>query len=114
MWRAPAIVGCLWAAFVLCWLVLARFNKKASTTGSRTAWRVRLVIVLAAVLVVTFRHRHTGARLAAVSRHGLPFQAGMAAQWAGVALCALGFGFAFWARAYRSQLGHADVTASGA
>lgn len=100
--RAPAIVGCIWAVFVLCWLVLAQFNKKASgSTSWRAAWwlRLRLAAILG-VLVVILPRRHGLAHLFAPIGRTLPFQAGIAAQWAGVVLCLLGFGFAFWARVH--------------
>lgn len=94
-----AVVGCLWAAFVLCWLILAQFNKKASRTGSRAPLVLRFVAA-AIVLVLLLVRRHAGPRLIGAIRHGLPLQPGPAAQWLGVGLCVVGFGFAFWARAH--------------
>lgn len=95
--EAPAIVGFLWAAFVLCWLVLAQFNKRASRTPWRTSWGLRLV-VLAGVLIVIFRRRHGMPDLLASIARDPALHPGLAGQWLGVGLCLLGFGFAFWAR----------------
>lgn len=91
------MVGWLWAAFVLCWLILAQFNKKASRTPWRTTWGLRL-IVLAAVLAVLLRRRHGAAGLVTSMRHIPALHLGFAGQWAGVGLCLVGLGFAFWAR----------------
>lgn len=94
---AHVIVGFLWAAFVLCWLVLALFNKKASRTPWRAHWAVRL-IVLAAVLAVILRRRHGVPGLFTPIGRTLSLHPGAIGQWAGVGLCVIGFGLAFWAR----------------
>lgn len=99
MRQAPSIVGFLWAAFVLCWLVLAQFNKKASRTPWRRAWGLRLV-VLVAVLAVILRRRHGAAGLFTSIGHVPALHPGPAGQWLGVGLCLVGFGFAFWARVH--------------
>jgi len=94
---APAIVGWFWAAFILCWLLLAQFNKKAS----RTPWRATLglrLLVLAGLLVVMVLHRHGPTGLLGAIGRSQPFHVGPAGQWLGVGLCLAGFGFAFWAR----------------
>jgi protein-S-isoprenylcysteine O-methyltransferase Ste14 len=97
----PAVVAWIWVAFFLCWLILARFNKRASrsTPWRRRAWAVRLPIIVA-VLVFTWYRRHTGRVLAASTRHWLSLHPGVAGQWLGVGLILLGFGCAFWARLY--------------
>lgn len=96
---ARSIVGFLWAAFVLCWLVLAQFNKRASRTPWRATWALRLAL-LVAVLVVFLPRRHGVARFFAAMGRNPMLHPGFAGQWAGVALCLVGFGIAFWARAY--------------
>ena len=96
---AHTIVGLLWAAFVLSWLVLALFNKKASRTPRGAAWAVRL-IVLAAVLGVMTRRQHAAAGLVVSMSRTLSLHPGPIGQWVGVGLCAAGFGLAFWARIY--------------
>ena len=95
--EAPSVVGWLWAAFILCWLVLARFNKKASRTPWRAALGLRLA-VLAAVLVFMVLRRHGMADVFTAIGHAQAFHVGPAGRWLGVGLCLAGFGFAFWAR----------------
>ncbi|MDE2049880.1 MAG: isoprenylcysteine carboxylmethyltransferase family protein [Gammaproteobacteria bacterium] len=100
MRQAASIVGLLWAAFVICWLVLAQFNKKASRSWSRpTAWGLRLP-VLAGVLVVILLRRHGVPGLFTSVARTLPLRVGIAGHWLGVGLCLAGFGFAFWARVH--------------
>ena len=95
---ASSIVGWLWAAFVLCWLILAQFNKKSTRTASwRPAWALRLA-VLVGVLVMVLPRRHGVAGLFTPIRRAVPLHVGIAGQWMGVGLCLVGFGFAFWAR----------------
>jgi protein-S-isoprenylcysteine O-methyltransferase Ste14 len=95
-----SLIGLLWAAFVLCWLVLAQFNKKASrNTPLWAGWGVRVAIIIG-VLVFGLAGRHgLAARFASFSR-SLPLHPDIAWQWVGVGLCVLGFGFAVWARVY--------------
>lgn len=97
----PWLVTWLWAAFFLCWLVLALFNKKASRSvpWRRRAWGMRLAI-LAAVLVFARLRRHAGGGSVVPINHWLALHAGVAGQWLGVGLVLLGFGFALWARAH--------------
>lgn len=75
-----------WGAFWLYWLVAAFSMKKARLSWSREL-RVRAVLVVAAILL---------SRLGAFRDHGVntdPWLAGI-----GLALFALGLGFAVWAR----------------
>ncbi|HEY7889172.1 MAG TPA: isoprenylcysteine carboxylmethyltransferase family protein [Steroidobacteraceae bacterium] len=95
--EAPSVIGWLWAAFVVCWLVLAQFNKKARRTPWRAVLGLRLV-VLAVALAVLLPRRRAVARLFASVGHGQALQVGIAGQWLGVGLCLAGFAFAFWAR----------------
>ena len=97
--RDPSsIVGWLWAAFVLCWLVLAQFNKKASRSASwRPAWALRLAVLIG-VLVVILPRRGGMTRLFAPVGRALPLHVDVAGQWVGVGLCVVGFSFAVWAR----------------
>jgi protein-S-isoprenylcysteine O-methyltransferase Ste14 len=100
MWKAPAIVGWLWAAFVLCWLVLAQFNKKARrATSRRTAWALRVAVLVGVLIVLTPRRPAVRHFLISGSR-ALPLHVGVAGQWLGVGFCVAGFGFAVWARAH--------------
>lgn len=98
-----SLVGLLWLAFILLWLVLGRFNKRASKgTPWWLHWRLRMAIIVAVIVVISLR-QHPGSHHAVaghlVSIRGfLSFHPGIAAQWVGVVLCVLGFGFAFWAR----------------
>ena len=97
--RPATLVGLLWAAFFLCWLVLARFNKKASrrTPWRRRAWGLRLAVI-AGLLVMVWLRQHAGSGFGASTVRSPPLHAGAPAQWLGVGLCLAGFGFAFWAR----------------
>jgi protein-S-isoprenylcysteine O-methyltransferase Ste14 len=94
-----SIVGLLWIAFVLCWLILGQFNKRASRSARWTGWGARLVIIAGVLVVMSFQ-RHAGAGWAAAVRRAAPLHPGILAQWAGVGLCLVGFGFAFWARVH--------------
>ena len=97
MLKAPSIVGWLWAGFVICWLVLAQFNKKASRRSpAQTVWWLRVVLLVIVLTVLLLRHGLDG-RLVSI-RHDLPARPGAAAQWLGVGLCVVGFAFAVWAR----------------
>ena len=98
MGEAPAIVGWLWVAFVLCWLILAQFNKKASRgASSRIAWGLRLAVLAVALVIILLRRHGVPGPFTPV-RHILALHLGIAGQWLGVGLCLAGFGFAFWAR----------------
>jgi protein-S-isoprenylcysteine O-methyltransferase Ste14 len=98
MREAPWVVRCLWVAFILCWLVLAQFNKKASrSVPGRRAWAIRLVIIVTAVAIMLSRRRGAAGLLASIGR-SLSLHPGIAVQWVGVGLCLAGIGFAFWAR----------------
>lgn len=100
MWQAHAVVSALWAAFFLCWLSLALFNKKASTRSPwRRAWAFRLAIIALAIVVVSSR-RHGAAGLIAAIGRSLALRPGIPAQWVGVGLCLAGFAFAGWARVH--------------
>jgi protein-S-isoprenylcysteine O-methyltransferase Ste14 len=97
---AHALVACLWVAFVLCWLNLARFNKKASRRSPwRGMWGLRVAILVVVLAAVLLRRHGIAGRLAAFS-HSLPAHPGIPEQWAGVGLCLAGFGFAVWARVH--------------
>jgi protein-S-isoprenylcysteine O-methyltransferase Ste14 len=97
----PAVAIWLWLAFILGWLALAQFNKKASRTTPwrRRAWAIRLPIIVA-VLIFTWYRRHIGARPSPLMRHWLALHPDIAGQWLGVGLILLGFACAFWARLY--------------
>lgn len=97
MREAPRVVACLWAAFILCWLILARFNKKASRTPWRAVLGLRLA-VLAGVAVFILLRRHGMTGVFRTINHAQTLHVGTAGQWLGVGLCLVGFGFAFWAR----------------
>jgi protein-S-isoprenylcysteine O-methyltransferase Ste14 len=98
--REPgSIVGLLWIAFVVCWLILGQFNKKASRTARWSGWGARLVII-AGVLLVASVQRHAGADWAGAVRRAVPLHPGIAGRWVGVGLSLAGFAFAFWARAH--------------
>jgi protein-S-isoprenylcysteine O-methyltransferase Ste14 len=103
--RVPLVVACLWAAFILGWLVLAQFNKKASGSvpWRRRAWGLRLLVMVVVLVVVSLgRHagRHAGVGLATSIRGVLSYHPGVVGQWLGVGLMMIGIGFAFWARAH--------------
>ena len=75
-----------WGAFWLYWLVAAFYTKRGRVQWSGQV-RIRVVIVVLAVLLVRF---------GAVRHHGLntnPFRAGL-----GLGLFAVGLGLAVWAR----------------
>ncbi len=99
MWQAPAAVGALWAAFILYWLILALFNKKASRRPPwMRGWRVRAAIIVG-VIVLLHVMRHADPGLFLAIRRSAPLRPAVPVQWAGVVLCVAGFAFAFWARA---------------
>ena len=101
MLAIPRLVTWIWAAFFLCWLVLALFNKKASRSvpWRRRTWVVRLAI-LVAVIVFTWFRRHGGSGSTASIGRSLSLHPGIAEQWLGVGLVLIGFGFALWARVH--------------
>jgi protein-S-isoprenylcysteine O-methyltransferase Ste14 len=97
---APSIIGWLWTAFVVGWLILAQFNKRASRRMPwRSTWGVRVAVIVAVLAILSSR-RHAGAGFIAAISRSLPLHTGLPAQWVGVGSCVVGFGFAFWARAY--------------
>jgi len=96
---APAVIGWLWLAFVVCWLVLALFNKKANRGARWSGWGARLAIA-AGVVLVTWLQRHGAAGPEDSIGRALTLHVGAAGQWLGVALCGAGFALAFWARAH--------------
>jgi protein-S-isoprenylcysteine O-methyltransferase Ste14 len=98
---AVSILGWLWVAFFLAWLVLALFNKKASRSapGRGRAWGFRLAVIAAAVMLAQLR-RHEGPGWGAALGRVLSAHAGLGGQWLGVGLSFLGFAFAFWARVH--------------
>jgi protein-S-isoprenylcysteine O-methyltransferase Ste14 len=100
--RTPQLlVGWLWVAFLLYWLILALFNKKASPDAPwRTAWGVRLAVAVVAVLLILSSRRAAAPGLLASIGRVLAIHAGIAAQWLGLGLCLAGFGFAIWARGH--------------
>lgn len=100
MREAPAVVGYLWAAFVLLWLVLAQFNKKGRRgTHRKSAWAIRLSVIVGVIVILSFRHHAAAGFLGSISR-AAPLHPGIPGQWAGVGLCLAGFGFAIWARTH--------------
>jgi protein-S-isoprenylcysteine O-methyltransferase Ste14 len=97
--RPTVLILLLWLAFVLCWLVLAQFNKKASKgTSSWAGWRLRFAIAFGLFILVRFRRHAVVGTLASI-HHTLPHP-GIALQWVGVGLCLAGFAFAVWARVH--------------
>jgi protein-S-isoprenylcysteine O-methyltransferase Ste14 len=77
-----------WASFWLYWLVAAFSAKRGRVPWSRELW-IRAVVVVVAIALV---------RLGAFRGHGLdtdPWRAGL-----GLALFAIGLGFAVWARVH--------------
>lgn len=92
-----SLIGWLWAAFVVCWLVLAQFNKKASRrTPLRAGWGLRVAILIGVLIVVVPLHRNgVAGRLASIGR-SLPLHPGITQQWVGAGLCLAGFAFAVW------------------
>jgi protein-S-isoprenylcysteine O-methyltransferase Ste14 len=98
---APSVIGWLWTAFVVYWVILAQFNKKPSrSTPWSSAWAVRVAIIVGVLVVLWFRRRGAGGFPAPISRSLWLHHSGVAAQWTGVGLCLAGFTLAFWARAH--------------
>lgn len=97
--NAEAVVGWLWIGFVVYWLILAQFNKKAKRSARWSGWGARAAIIAGVLLVTGWRRRGTGGLAGSIGR-SLAVHPGMASQWTGVALCLAGFAFAFWARAH--------------
>lgn len=100
MRQAPAVVGCLWAAFVLLWVILAQFSKKGRRgTHRKSALAVRLSAIIGLIFILSFRHHAAAGFLGSISR-AAPLHPGIPWQWLGVGLCLVGFGFAIWARTH--------------
>lgn len=94
---APSIVGWLWIAFVVLWLILSRFNKRASRSAPWSGWLVRLAVIVGVITAISFRRHAIADHLASIHR-SVPVHLGIPGQWVGVGLCLAGFGFAIWAR----------------
>jgi protein-S-isoprenylcysteine O-methyltransferase Ste14 len=100
MLNPHALIGLLWIAFVLCWLVLAQFNKKASSnTPLWAGWGVRVAIIVGVLISLPLRGHGVAALIASMGRT-LPLRSSMTQQWVGVGLCLAGIAFAVWARVY--------------
>ncbi len=98
---AHSVIGWLWAAFVLYWLILAQFNKKVSRSSPwSSAWAVRVAIVVGVLVVLWLRRRGAGGVPAPIGRSLWLHHPGVGARWTGVGLCLAGFALAFWARAH--------------
>ncbi len=94
------LVRLLWLAFILCWLLLAQFNKKASRgTPPWSGLRLRLIIIIGVIVLVRF-HRHAVVGFFAAVSGSRLLHPVIALQWLGVGLCLAGFGFAVWARVH--------------
>jgi hypothetical protein len=108
MLHPHSLIGLLWGGFVVCWLVLAQFNKKADrNTPVWAGWGVRLAIIIGVLIMTLFRrngvassHRHAIADFVASISRVVPIRLGITGQWVGVMLCLAGIGFAVWARVY--------------
>lgn len=94
-----AVIGWLWLAFVVYWLILAQFNKRARRSARWSGWGARLAIGVGVLIVLGFHRRGAGGLGDSIGR-SLAFHPGMASQWTGVGLCLAGFALAFWARAH--------------
>jgi protein-S-isoprenylcysteine O-methyltransferase Ste14 len=97
------VVASLWAAFVLGWLLLAQFNKKASSSvpWRARAYGLRLVLLLVVLGLALLRHhtgRHPRGGFPTSFGHLLSEHPGIVGQWTGVGFMVMGIGFAFWAR----------------
>ncbi len=90
-----AVTG-LWFTFLAYWFVAAVFFRQGA---GGTWWRgvtIRFVIVVAVVLIVrVLLPEHALRHVAQAQANGSPVVAGF-----GVAICALGVGFAIWARTH--------------
>lgn len=82
------LIACLWTAFVLTWFVSALFTKRTRRRAPWKTWAVRMTII-AVIIAANLRFGPGGHALASPAR---------AWNWAGALLCALGLGFAVWAR----------------
>ncbi|MGC8520790.1 MAG: methyltransferase family protein [Steroidobacteraceae bacterium] len=88
MLSAYSVIACLWLAFLVTWLVSALFTKRSRRHTLWKGWVVRLVVI-AVIVAANLRFGPGGRALAELPP---------AWQWAGAAICALGLGFAVWAR----------------
>ena len=96
MVRVPEVIGWLWLAFAVTWLVLAAFNKKRIRGAPWRSWGWRLLLV-GIVVAWPWLRRSEPVFFASLAAHR-SLQPGMAVRWIGVGLCAAGLAFAFWAR----------------
>jgi protein-S-isoprenylcysteine O-methyltransferase Ste14 len=95
------LVGWLWVAFLLYWLILAQFNKKASPHAPwRTAWGMRLAVAAVVALLILSSRRAAAPGVFASIGRVLAIHAGIGGQWLGFGLCLAGFGIALWARGH--------------
>ena len=83
---ATHIIGLLWAATVLYWVVRAFGNKRARVRGRAQGAYVLLLVVVAMVIT---RQRELRVHLFAVNS---------ATEILGILICTAGLGLAFWAR----------------
>lgn len=97
--KPSAVIGWLWVAFVVYWLILAQFNKRASRSARWSGWGARLAIAAGVLVVLGFHRRGAGGLGGSIGR-SLALHPGVASQWTGVGLCLAGFALAFWARAH--------------
>ncbi len=93
---AREVIGSLWVAFVVIWLVLAAFSKKRSRGAPWSFWGLRLLLFATVIAGVRLRRYEPGV-IGSLGGH-LAYHPGVIAQWVGVGLCVGGFVFAFWAR----------------
>ena len=92
MARSSQLIAVMWLGFVVFWTVSA-FSAKPSL-DQRARWRTRLGLILLLLIAFALRSPLLRRDLAQASSVDL----GQAAHVAGVVLCALGLGFAIWAR----------------
>ena len=85
---ASRLIAGLWVAFAAIWFASALFTKRTRRRAPWKTWVARLAII-AVLVAANLRFGPGGQALAAPPRSW---------QWAGALLCALGLGFAVWAR----------------
>ena len=93
---SSSLIGLLWAAWVIYWVVAAADTKMSSRRESRWSRLGHGLPLFVAVLLIAWPGRHPPAWTAWLLQRFLPLS--LAGYWIGLALLVIGLGFSIWAR----------------